>query len=308
MPTKRMALKRPDRCVDCGAELTAGMKAEWDSDQRTVTCLACIDARPEPPAELAKSSAPTSAAAPPPPAPAPPGEQQPADDDQIAQPAPIDVGVPGASAHKEHQRRQAKREAQLEEKWGTGRLGRIAKALSDDPQTTRAWKEGAVGEERVAQILQERLGDQAVLLHDRKVPGTRGNIDHIAIGPSGVWFIDAKRYKGKVEKRDKGGWFSSDLRLYVGGRDKTSLVEKMGWQHDAVSTALGENDVPVHRTLTFVGADWPLFFRKPLQFDEVWVSWPAKLADLIAEPGPLDPDDVERIARHLAEALPANRS
>ena len=223
-------------------------------------------------------------------------------------PPPIDVGVAGASARKEYQRRQAKREKLLEDKWGTGRIGKIAKALSDDPQTTRAWKEGAVGEERVAQILAERLGDRGVLLHDRKVPGTKGNIDHLAIASTGVWIIDAKRYKGKVEKRDKGGWFSSDVRLYVGGRDKSKLVGALGWQYDAVRTALGESEVPVHRSLTFVEAEWPLLFRKPLRFDEVWVSWPAKLADLIAEPGPLAPHDVELIARHLAERLPANRA
>lgn len=223
-------------------------------------------------------------------------------------PAPIDVGVPGASARQEHQRRQAKRERRIEEKWGTGRLGRIAKALSDDPQSTRAWKEGAIGEERVAQVLTERLGDTAVLLHDRKVPGTRGNIDHIAVASSGVWIIDAKRYKGRVEKRDKGGWFRTDFHLYVGGRDRTKLVEAMGWQHDAVRSALGDEDVPVHTALTFVGAEWPLLFPKPLRIGGVLVSWPAKLADLIGEPGPLDDEVVERIARTLATALTANRS
>lgn len=89
----------------------------------------------------------------------------------------------------------------------------MAKFLSDDPQTTKVWAAGASGEERVAQVLHERLGDKAVLLHDRKVPGTRGNIDHLAIASSGVWVIDAKRYQGKVEQRDVGGWFKPDLRL-----------------------------------------------------------------------------------------------
>jgi hypothetical protein len=56
-----------------------------------------------------------------------------------------------------------------------------------------------------------------------------------------------------------------------------------------------------------VDADWPLFFAKPLQFDGVWVSWPAKLAEVIAQPGPLDHDTIEAIARLLAERLPANR-
>ncbi len=37
------------------------------------------------------------------------------------------------------------------------------------------------------------------MLHDRRIPGSRANIDHIAIATSGVWVIDAKRYKGKVQ-------------------------------------------------------------------------------------------------------------
>lgn len=298
MPTKQMALRRAGQCAECGDDLPAGTRAEWDSDLKAVTCLPCVGARPAPPAD---APAPTAA-------PVEVTEASVEPEPPIAEPAPIDVGVAGVSARKEHERRQAKRERQIEEKWGTGRLGKIAKALSDDPQTTRAWKEGAIGEERVAQVLTERLGDTAVLLHDRKVPRTRGNIDHIAVASSGVWIIDAKRYKGKVEKRDKGGWFNTDLRLYVGGRDRTKLVEAMGWQHDAVRSALGDEDVPVHRTLTFVGAEWPLFFAKPLRIDDVLVSWPAKLADLISEPGPLDNDTVELIAGLIARALPANHA
>jgi hypothetical protein len=284
--TKQMALRRSDRCARCLHDLPAGTRAEWNSESKQVTCLDCVAARPA-----------TQAATP------PAGSEQVGPED-----APIDVGVAGVSARKEYERRQAKRERQLEEKWGTGRLGRIAKALSDDPQSTRAWKDGAVGEERVVAVLHDRLGDSAVLLHDRKVPGTLGNIDHIAVASSGVWIIDAKRYKGKDEKRDKGGWFSSDIRLYVGGRDRTNLIAAMGWQHDAVFAALTGEDVPTHRALTFVGADWPLFFAKPLRLGDVWVSWPTALADLVAKPGPLEPRDMERTARLLAATLPANRS
>ena len=41
-------------------------------------------------------------------------------------------------------------------------------------------------------------------LHDRRVPGTRGNIDHIVVGPAGVFVIDAKNYQGKIEVRNRG--------------------------------------------------------------------------------------------------------
>jgi hypothetical protein len=188
MTVKVMALRRADTCCICAATLPGGTRAQWDSTARTVTCLSCAT----PVADVLPQSA---------------------EFDDIPKPPPIDVGDPGRSAREEHDRRHAKREAKIEQKWGTGRVGKIAKFLSDDPQTTKAWAAGASGEERVAQVLQERLGATAVLLHDRKVPGTRGNIDHLAIAPSGVWIIDAKKYQGKVEQRDVGGWFKTDLRL-----------------------------------------------------------------------------------------------
>jgi len=319
-----MALRRADACARCGTALAVGTRAEWDSHAKVVTCLNCVaapatappDAATTPPPlppHLAPPPSPAGVAAlpptPPPPQPPPPPEPatDPAPPPVPDTPPPIDTGEAGASARQEHQRRQAKREARIEEKWGTGRLGRIAKALSDDPQTTKAWAQGAVGEEQVAKILADHLGEDAVLLHDRKVPRTRGNIDHLAIAASGVWIIDAKRYRGKVERRDVGGFFRTDLRLYVGGRDRTKLIEGLAWQHDAVLAALDGAEVPVHRALSFVDADWPLFFAKPLQFDGVWVSWPAKLVDLIAADGPLDHATIEATARLLAGRLPANR-
>jgi hypothetical protein len=53
-----------------------------------------------------------------------------------------------------------------------------------------------------------------------------------------VWVIDAKRYQGQVARKDVGGWFSTEMRLYVGRRNCTKLVEAMAKQVDAVRTVL----------------------------------------------------------------------
>src|SRR6266545_60432 len=105
----------------------------------------------------------------------------------------------------------------------------------------------------------------------------RVNIDHLAISRSGVFVIDAKNYTGKVQQIEKGGWFSTDLRLYVGRRDCTTLVSGMGKQVDAIRTALGqpvmeEFQVEVRAALCFVDAEWSLFAR-PFQLGGVWVGW-----------------------------------
>jgi len=147
------------------------------------------------------------------------------------------------------------------------------------------------------------VGDRAVLLHDRKVPKTRGNIDHIAIAASGVWIIDAKKWDGLVERRDVGGWLKSDLRVYVNGRDRTSLTAGLGWQHDAVRAVLGRADVPISLAACFVAAEWKLF-AKPFQHDGVWVTWPKKLVEMMGAPGPLTAEDIADVANRIAVALP----
>ena len=64
------------------------------------------------------------------------------------------------------------------------RLGAAILAVTDEPQSTQAWAKGARGEEKLAKALE---GIEAVwTLHDRRMPGTRGNIDHIVKGPAGV--------------------------------------------------------------------------------------------------------------------------
>jgi len=211
------------------------------------------------------------------------------------------VGTAGGSARHKYERLHQAREDRIDRQWG--RLSGVVKFLSDDPQSTRAWAKGSEGERRLAAHLLRTVGDRAVLLHDRKVPRTRGNIDHLAVAASGVWVIDAKNYRGLVQRRDKGGFFKTDYHLYVGGRDRTKIVDGLGWQVEAVRSALGDAEVPVHATLCFIEADWNLF-AKPFQLGVVWVTWAQKLAEMIASPGPLTLEKVSHVADRLAKALP----
>ena len=147
------------------------------------------------------------------------------------------------------------------------------------------------------------------VLHDRRIPGTRANIDHLVISQAGVFVIDTKHYKGKVERRDVGGWFRTDRRLYVGGRDRTKLVAGMRPQVEAVRQALaatGEwSDVPVTAGLLFMSDEnWSLFDVRPLRFDDVYVLWGRALGKLIRAEGSTGIIDVAAVERALAGSLP----
>ena len=167
-----------------------------------------------------------------------------------------------------------------------------------------AWAKGAVGEQRLAKAL-DGVPD-VVMLHDRKVRGTRGNIDHLVVGPAGLFVVDAKRYKGSLQIRDKGGLFRTDNRLYVGGRDCSRLADNMGWQVKAVESVLASVEVamPVTPVLCFIGVDWPLLFR-PDSFRGVRLEGPKSLRKLITATPALDADEIDKLARILATGLPA---
>ena len=175
-------------------------------------------------------------------------------------------------------------------------------ALTDDPHTTTSWAKGAAGEQRMGALLDALAG--VVAIHDRLRPGTTANIDHVAVAPSGVWVIDPKCYQGEVARRDVGGWFSTDVRLYVGRRDCMELVTAMSKQVDAVREALGSDSaaVPVRPMLCFVDAEWR-WFAKPFELQGVLVARPEAIRQLLLRPGPYAPATVQLIGSKLDERL-----
>jgi hypothetical protein len=188
-------------------------------------------------------------------------------------------GVAGSSARREYERRKAKDEEKLREKWG--RFGGLAVALSDERPNTKSWDRGAIGEERLGARLNALAADGLAVLHDRRIPGSKANIDHIAITPGGIWVIDAKRYKGRPELKIEGGILRPRVeKLLVGRRDCTKLVDGVLKQVDVVRDLVG--DVPVTGALCFIEADWPLI-GGAFSTRGVHVLWPKRLAKVLME-------------------------
>jgi hypothetical protein len=173
-----------------------------------------------------------------------------------------------------------------------------------DSGTSGAWTQRE-HERRLAATLDRRTSDDVVLLHDRSVPGRKGNIDHIAVASTGVWVIDAKNYCGKIERWHLGPWRMIDDRLYVGGTDRTKLVAGMTWQADVVRSAIESIgiDADVHRVLCFTDADWG-WLAKPFKIDGVIVTYPSGLASAVSAGGLLMTEHVRAIAAALNRRLP----
>lgn len=257
-------------CSRCGTILPAGREAVWDRRLKKMHCIEC---------PTASSPAPS--------------------------PRPLDGGVAGGSARREYERRLAKREAALKGRWGN-RVGSWINRFADEPQSIRAWGLGAAGEELLAAAL-ERV-PELVLLNDRRMAGTWGNIDHIAIAPSGIFVLDAKYYEGLIKVVNLGSFFRSDWRLMVGGRNKSGLAENMAWQLKAVTKALVNGGVdplpPVSAVLCFIDPSFPIFDR-PRSFEGVRIESEKSVVRVLTEPVVISAQGIQMLAQILAEALPA---
>jgi hypothetical protein len=65
-----------------------------------------------------------------------------------------------------------------------GHGGRLGLRFQPSPDAV-AWRRGAAGERRTARLLAAVERQGWAVLHDRAVPGSPANLDHLAIGPGG---------------------------------------------------------------------------------------------------------------------------
>jgi hypothetical protein len=183
--------------------------------------------------------------------------------------------------------------------------------LLGEPAHQAAWRKGADGEGKAAVRLAKLLDGRGVtLLHDRRGPGRRTNIDHIAIGPGGVTVIDAKNVKGAVRVERRGGLLSKRTEvLRIGGRDRTGLVDKLERQIAFVQqqlAAVGLDPIPVDGALCLAAVDGLPLLRK-LTVRGFLVDGPKGVAKRAGREGELTDGQVQAIAGELAARLRPNR-
>jgi hypothetical protein len=155
---KWMKLRYAGVCRLCGAELPARAEAVYERATKTVRCVEC----PSDPMVFEGET-----------------EVEPG-------PTPVELvseanaGVAGSSARREYERRKAKDEERLRQKWG--KLGGIAVAMADEKQSTKAWATGAVGEERLGTAHPWLQGQHRP--HRRHLIGDLGDRRQALQGPS----------------------------------------------------------------------------------------------------------------------------
>lgn len=206
-----------------------------------------------------------------------------------AEPAEVDRGRPGASAAREHDRRRRNRERDDEP--------------AAAPHHERAFLIGSQGEQAVARTLAARTkGSPVEYLHDRRMPGGRGNIDHLAVAPTGVYVIDAKDWTGKVEVTPTR---PGPRKLLINRSDQTRLVDGLDRQVTAVRAALATARPvpPVLGVLCFVKVG-ALPSQGTLTMRGHQLLYRRALATRLTTGGPLSLARIHAIAQLLAVTFP----
>jgi hypothetical protein len=77
-----------------------------------------------------------------------------------------------------------------------------------------------------------------VVLHDLAVPGSRANLDHLVIGPGGVFVIDSKQYRGRLQLDPSG-------QLWHGRYPLTTVLRTVSFEADRAAQVLADPQVVV---------------------------------------------------------------
>jgi len=113
-----------------------------------------------------------------------------------------------------------------------------------------AWRRGAAGERRTARLLGPLERDGWAVLHDLAVPRGQANIDHLVIGPGGVFVIDSKQYRGRLQLDSTG-------RLWHGRYPLAPALGAVSFEADQAALVLTDPDVVVVPILAVHGTQVP---------------------------------------------------
>jgi hypothetical protein len=101
-----------------------------------------------------------------------------------------------------------------------------------------AWRRGAAGERRTARLLDPLQRHGWAVLHDLALPGSRANLDHLVIGPGGVFVVDSKQYRGRLQLDPTG-------RLWHGRYPLAPTMRAVSFEADQAAQILADPQVMV---------------------------------------------------------------
>lgn len=163
-------------------------------------------------------------------------------------------------------------------------------------QSTEAWGKGAEGERATGRVLDD-LPSEFVVIHDLKMPGSRANIDHLVIGPPGVFTIETKNYKNEVVVQSG--------KVTSGGRSLGRVVAQAQGQAEAMSRVLGVAVGPIV-CVHGGGVEIQGWFAKPVVDGVRFCSGRRLIKHLTGAPTVLSGDQMAQLADRVQGQQPVS--
>lgn len=156
-------------------------------------------------------------------------------------------------------------------------------------QSTQAWRIGAEGERKTGAILR-KLPTDWVVFHDLVLYGSRENIDHVVVGPPGVFTIETKNYKHGIVLKDG--------RATSAGRSQQKVIAQAQRQARVVGLLTSEPVSPIV-AVHGPGIEVKGLFQKPIVGGVRLCSGRRLVKLLRRQPARLAPHEIERISSLL---------
>lgn len=111
------------------------------------------------------------------------------------------------------------------------------RATADRLVAEAKWLEALANDERTIATYLASLPPAYAILHDLKLPGSKGNVDHLIVGPGGAFVVMARRCPEAISLRDGSLW-SGDQSLH-------DVFEAARVESQLLTQGLGTTVVPV---------------------------------------------------------------
>jgi hypothetical protein len=108
------------------------------------------------------------------------------------------------------------------------------------------WLESVADDERAMADHLAALSPAYAILHDLRLPGSKGNVDHLIVGPGGAFVIVGRRCREAITYRD--------ARLFCGEQPLHDVLQAAGVESQLLTQAVGTAVVPV---VAFAGSRLP---------------------------------------------------
>jgi hypothetical protein len=156
------------------------------------------------------------------------------------------------------------------------------------------WRRQAAAQRRTAGALRPLEREGHLLLHDVTLPGWSASLDHLVVGPTGVWVIQSWQGARLL-------WLPRRMSPWPARSTTAGPLPTLRWGAAAIADLLaGGSEVPVRPLLCIHGGALPQAQR---WMERVQVATQRQLAEVVRHGSPQQPGDVERATTRVLEVL-----